>query len=239
MTDDRTDQRVHTMVGVLPFPRTPGKAASPPVLPVFPASDDELSDLIHNALQRPEDLVQLMCSDRHMVAVLERTQRLEDDHDTLVERHARARELLASAAAEIKHLQAERDAYRRAYEAERDAKQRFAAAAATEHDRLVAEQQYTQKLLAYSETMRQDADRARRANQEISRHLADALSELAARDRTTLVNEGTRSEVPPEDVNAFGDGDFEPTMLFPRGTDPMNRVADIDTLIEDVPEGGS
>lgn len=264
--DDERDLRVHTQIGIIPFQRKPSAPhglpslfSSPVILPTLPDSeasaddlatlDDELGDLVTDALQSPEVLVVLMCSEQHMVAVLRRGQRIEDDRDVLSakydrlhERHVQARHHLGAAVTEIRSLReqlaavtADRDAHQRLYEAERDALAEMARRADVLAARHAKEAEYALKLLEKNERLRKDAANTARIAHELAR-------QNEARTATDRLNDQVRSAVattvPPEDAGAFEDDPPARAMMFARGSNAENRVIDIDTLVIDLPAPG-
>lgn len=207
------DARTLTLVGPLQV-RPPAPA---PALPPLPATDEELGDLVHNALQRFDDRLALSHSDEHLVAVLERSQRIEDDRDV-------GRDLLRAAAAEMQNQAVEIEAAR-SHAAEVAA---LTAALGREREavaelavRADAEVVHAAKLHAQVEHLAGEADAARRselraceAREALKRQLADALAELCERDRSAAV--GRRHPGPPS--------------RWPTSTDPANE-----TVVVDVP----
>lgn len=208
------DVRTLTLVGPLTT-RPPAPASA---LPPLPASDEELGDLVHNALQRFDDRLALSHSDEHLVAVLERSQRIEDDRDV-------GRDLLRAAAAELQNQAVEIEAAR-SHAAEVQA---LTAALGREREtvaelavRAHAEAVHAAKLHAQVAGLASEADAARRselraceAREALKRALADALAELSERDR---VQSGAQRRHPG------------PPARWPTSTDPANE-----TVVVDVP----
>lgn len=229
--EDDLAPRVLTIVGQLPV-RPP--AARVATLPLLPASDDELGDLVHNCLQHATDRLDLSHSDEHMVAILERSQRIEDDRDRLESDRDRGRELLRRAYEEIQALRA-------ALVAEREAVAQLSARIDGEIEHAEKMQQQCAALASAADAARRGELRSNEARAALAAQLADALAELGEQDGQIKLLSGeldlirafesaSRGRIPPA-LETFEPGR---TLRWPHGTRPDNETVDAETVVVDV-----